>query len=125
MRSKEGGMSLPTLTATNSTGDSLSWSLLPGEGSQVEMVQISCWEGGARPAVDPPCCRTELRQRAPGEATLVIRHLRPGTQYSCQGGMLVSGQWLFSPKASRITQPRQARSAGNTLLSSPHLLLIL
>ena len=117
-------MALPTLTATNSTGESLSWSLLPGEGPQVERVQISCWEGGARPAVDPPCCRTELSQRAPGEATLVIGDLRPGTQYSCQGGMLVSGQWLFSPKASRITQPRQGRSGGTTDISSLHVLLL-
>ena len=24
---------------------------------EVERVQISCWEGTSRPAVDPPCCR--------------------------------------------------------------------
>ena len=96
---------------------SLSWSLEPGEKEkvvEVERVQISCWEGTSRPAIDPPCCRcglwtypgggfirdtprnlynlyfrTEISQTKPSAATLVIEDLQPGTQYSCQGGMLV------------------------------------
>ena len=27
---------------------------------EVERVQISCWEGTSRPAIDPPCCRCVL-----------------------------------------------------------------
>jgi len=113
-RSRGERQGLPTLTATNSTRQSLSWSLEPGEEKlvEVERVQISCWEGTSRPAVDPPCCRTEITQTKPSAATLVIEDLQPGTQYSCQGGMLVKGEWLFSPKASRITQPRDGRSGG-------------
>ena len=33
--------------------------------------------------------RTEISQTKPSAATLVIEDLQPGTQYSCQGGMLV------------------------------------
>merc|ERR1712080_659843 len=66
---------LPTLTATNSTRQSLSWSLEPGSDEkvlEVERVQISCWEGTSRPAIDPPCCRTEISQSKASAATLVI-----------------------------------------------------
>ena len=34
-------------------------------------------------------CRTEITQSKPSAAILVIEDLQPGTQYSCQGGMLV------------------------------------
>ena len=33
--------------------------------------------------------RTEISQSKPSAAILVIEDLQPGTQYSCQGGMLV------------------------------------
>ena len=47
-------------------------------------------------------------------ANLTVGRLEPNTSYTCQGGMLVEGgDWLFSPKALRMTQNSSASNSVN------------
>ena len=47
-------------------------------------------------------------------ANLTVGRLEPNTSYTCQGGMLVEGgDWLFSPKALRMTQDSSASTSVN------------
>lgn len=47
-------------------------------------------------------------------ANLTVGRLEPNTSYTCQGGMLVAGgDWLYSPKALRMTQNSSASTSVN------------
>ena len=47
-------------------------------------------------------------------ANLTVGRLEPNTSYTCQGGMLVEGgEWLFSPKALRMTQDSSVSTSVN------------
>ena len=47
-------------------------------------------------------------------ANLTVARLEPNTSYTCQGGMLLEGgDWLFSPKALRMTQNSSASTSVN------------
>ena len=47
-------------------------------------------------------------------ANLTVARLEPATSYTCQGGVLLEGgDWLFSPKALRMTQGSSASASGN------------
>ena len=60
-----------------------------------------------------------MEEEAPGkgwatETNLTVSKLEPNTSYTCQGGMLVEGgEWLFSPKALRMTQDSSVSTSVN------------
>ena len=60
-------------------------------------------------------------------ANLTVGRLEPNTSYTCQGGMLVQGgDWLYSPKALRMTQKSSASNSVNFSLMAlffAHLVL--
>ena len=60
-------------------------------------------------------------------ANLTVGRLEPNTSYTCQGGMLVQGgDWLYSPKALRMTQKSSASTSVNFSLMAlffAHLVL--
>ena len=47
-------------------------------------------------------------------ANLTVARLEPATSYTCQGGVLLEGgDWLFSPKALRMTQDSSASASAS------------
>ena len=55
-----------------------------------------------------------MEEEAPTKGRLTVAQLEPNTSYTCQGGMLVEGgEWLFSPKALRMTQDSSASTSVN------------
>ena len=47
---------------------------------------------------------SQVEEEAPTKGRLTVAQLEPNTSYTCQGGMLVGGSWLYSPKALRMTE---------------------
>jgi len=112
----------PSLTSLNSSTESLTWQL---EGLdpkiRIDKYQVACWENGtAEEESSQPCCKVEEIPLFEGDetSTLTVPDLKPNTPYSCQGGMLVQGKWMFSPKALKFTESSSIQHSTSVLLPS-------
>ena len=57
---------------------------------------------------------SSLLQVESTRANLTVGRLEPNTSYTCQGGVLVEGgDWLYSPKALRMTENSCASNSVN------------
>jgi len=110
----------PSILALESTSESITW-MLSGLDPKIKIdkYQVSCWdEEGTNVGVDLPCCKVEAVPPVEGktETLLTIGRLEPNTSYLCQGGLKIKDNWLFSPKALRMTENNSRQNSNNVLM---------